>query len=363
MEAVCLYGSNNMWDISKLSYNYNSHYFLFINEFNIDLLSIPNIKCVYYILEMPLRDVKDQEVYFKAVKDRYYKHIDNFMTCYQNSNNIKYDKINKLEFNTLYNMSHIKLISANIITINEQKQYLHDLDINSRSYIFNSLYYGKVNDLVHIKLDDLNIVESDTIIGVVAMTNITAHTNSVFNNNERLKQTLSGIKQLKQRYPRLKIIFAENSKLDLYQINKIIKVCDKLILLEKDSVSVIKSADKNEGECNGLLKIINLLQNYKFKNFIKFGARYTIRDEYDLDNLDKDIPALKNMYQTYLGSPMSGTVCYSIPYNYINKYITALSNLPINVEASMYNILGKDSFNIEWLNMTGYSATGRYNLI
>ena len=218
-KAICLYGFNDNWNLTKHSYKNGMHYFIFFDKYQ--PITLTYIKGIYIITEkVPniIGEYLDQNYDKKSLelkKERYDKHIRNFTDLYQNLNNIKYDNIEIYEFNQVYS-SNIIILSSNIVKIDKKMFNLKHLPMQSRNILFSKLFNEKVCDLEYTNLSSMNIQENDIIIGIASMTNILkVNEMSIFNHNERISQLINGLKTLRNIYLNVKIIITENSDIDL----------------------------------------------------------------------------------------------------------------------------------------------------
>lgn len=196
---------------------------------------------------------------------------------------------------------------------------------------------------------------------------------SIFTHEERYKQTLEQVKSLKELDPNIHIILMEGSPLFLNELKELSKYCT-IILYCKDT-------DGNNYANHHVNKSIyevycmkNIIKQIKFNWVFKFGGRYNLHFNFNLNNLLKDKPVFKVIDAEYSFTGIESIIeciIYSLPNSYKDKYInifeTIFTDIINDSSLAIENLLCKysdDIYKIDYLDVFGRDAIeGNYNLV
>ena len=211
----------------------------------------------------------------------------------------------------------------------EKIKYLYfDNLINNNSIIYNeSLKYNIVDKINNIENIIKNNISEKNLIIITSVLNISKNklsyidTRSVFNIEDRFKQTKLTIDSIKKYIPNYFIIFSECSNLDDYpNIEKYIKDNVNIFLNFNDDQHVKKQVDsiyKGSGENKIMLKTIEYIKNNNlvFDNIFKISGRYYLNEKFNFQNYNNNFNQFTLWdynFKSYC------TLFYKIKYKYLN---------------------------------------------
>jgi hypothetical protein len=144
---------------------------------------------------------------------------------------------------------------------------------------------------------------------------------TIWSAEERLNQTISQIKSIRKYCPNSFIILSEGSILTEEQKEQIVPLADVFLndISDKKIYDAIhKSNMKGLGESYELLAGINFVisNNIKFNLFFKFGGRFSLNNNFNINNfsLDKLTFKYQNEYNCFK------TILYSIPFHKLKDF-------------------------------------------
>jgi hypothetical protein len=373
----------NKWEITKKHIQKHIDKLKLIHD-DIDIFAVTYISSIPFG-NVLIRHTKIREGYLHrdevkkinmnmCIEDCFKKHKHNYKFCYIVEANALYIKLKESRTWEEYIKNNpIYITSDN--TVNGED--ISKMNIIKRKNIFELLYDGKVTDSnVHM---NLKLNAESNIFSVSSIINIKA-SRSVFNPEERLKQTLIQLKCIREKVPNVKILFMELSDLTFRQIQKILKYADNICLFYKNDDAQFACNEyynKNAGEYYILNYICNILVDKEFRSFCKFGGRYQFSSLYEFKNCDDSL-GLKIIYPYSCSAnflPMIEPICFSVPkllFNSFTKYLPEVKKLIYNygrdMETSIYQVyidINKFPFiHKKHLNIHGYIAgSGEFNCV
>jgi mannosyltransferase OCH1-like enzyme/glycosyltransferase involved in cell wall biosynthesis len=272
-----------------------------------------------------------------------------------------------------------------ISNISENK-YDKLLDIDSKNNIIeiskNYNIIDKIKDFENIideNLKSKNLVILTSVLNCSDNPLSYYNIRSIFDVNERYKQTLKSISTIKQKIPDCEILLCECSDLDefqdleielkekvdyYYNFYKIVSVREKVI-----------SKYKGLGEANLLLESINIVENElykKYTNIFKLSGRYYLNNNFNYDIFNNDF----NQFTYWDNSTTSYcTLVYKIKYNFLielkNSLYKSLDDLNKgeSIEQCLFKYFNNNNNNnnnnskiqiINKFNVSGFLATEGY---
>ena len=342
MQSVFLYGNSNMWPITK--------------RYILDRLKILNYPNVIVCLYEPMILFNDNEYPGKILN---YIAISTPQTLQEtgsdkdNWGETKYDNIiEHLNLNVLKMridvVNNIKLLSYNFI----DKGYLWDLNLNTRIELFYNLFSDQVQEFSYFNSNNIKTNENSNIFFVPSIVNISEDNKgrSIFSSEERLNQTLKQLQSIRDKG--YTSVLLETSNLNLYQISQLLQFTDKICLFYSDLEIynlAYKDTNKNKTEIQLLRKILPHFVDKPFQRFFKFGSRYHLTRDFNIDSFSTEyisgklISKYLNVYKFDILEP----VLYSVPRLLINDFIKVCKDIFDGLELKLKIIDGKYMFALQ----------------
>jgi len=196
---------------------------------------------------------------------------------------------------------------------------------------------------------------------------------SIFTHEERFKQTLQQVKSLKELDPNIHIILMEGSGLFLNELEELSKYCT-IVLYCKDTEG---NNYANKHENKSIYEVYcmkNIIKQIKFNWIFKFGGRYDLHFNFNINNFLRDKPVFKVIDAEYSFTRTESIIeciIYSLPNSYKDKYInifdTIFKDILNDTSLAIEYLLCKysdDIHKIDYLEVFGRDAIeGKYNLV
>jgi len=331
------------------------------------------------------------------LKEKLVEYSHNCIKKFEEENNIKYDIIVFATFKDLilnfpseqgmyYSFFYSTLNRPLLITVEVMSDVyikicggnltsIYEAEYTFAQKILDILFDGKVRFPLFINDDN----EYDIVVCIPSVIKTSekifnyVNYRSIFTHEERFKQTLEQVKTLKELYPQIHIILMEGSGLYFNELKELSKYCT-IILNCKDT-------EGNDYANNNLNKSIyevycmkNIMKQIKFNWIFKFGGRYNLHFNFNINNFLKDKPVFKviNAEYTFTGvESIIECIIYSLPKSYKEKYINIFETIFMDIindsSLAIENLLCKysdDIYRIDYLDIFGRDAIeGNYNLV
>jgi len=233
-------------------------------------------------------------------------------------------------------------------------------DIELKKTLIKSLFADKV--LFNHENLILNSNKESNIILVSSMINISGMPRTIFTPEERLSQTLSTLKNVRDKIPNSIIILLEGSNISTEFMHALYKYVDHLILYSYDPEInfYVNNPNKSFGEVYKLLSVVNKLQKYDFDKIFKISGRYYLNENFNINNFTNESISGKIIGDAFF------TSLYSVPKKEFVEYKRLLelflqNNCPsIDIEHHIQyfykNI--KNVENIDVIGLEGYYTHG-----
>ena len=171
------------------------------------------------------------------------------------------------------------------------------------------------------------VIGMPSVIRVSANPMIDRTTRSLFSTEERMKQTLIQIESVRKKIPDATIILLEASVMKKKEIQKFSEVCDYIFLYDDEDTYEYchnNTANKGLGEMHVLSHLTSVLETKTFDYFIKFGARYYLMEQFNIDRFLLDVPVIhaiagSGKLQTSRG--VINSLAYCLFYCFPKKYM------------------------------------------
>ena len=279
------------------------------------------------------------------------------------------------------------LCNSDIELISKIKYLYYDNLINNYSIIYKESLKYNIKDKVnyfeeimenHICENKKNLVIITSILNISDGELSYYHIRSVFNLEERVKQTLKTIETIREKIPNSFILFLECSNLE-YNVNDI----NDIELKIKNNVDVfincyeineikrgVNSKYKGLGENLLLLKGIEYINNegLVFNNIFKISGRYYLNDDFDyhcFNNMNNQFVLWDNNFCSY------ASLFYKIKFKYLGLFHLCLMEindllkhgecLEIVLNTYFNQKMNYKNINIlDKMNVSGYLSTEGY---
>ena len=155
---------------------------------------------------------------------------------------------------------------------------------------------------------------------------------SLYSCEERFKQTLEGLKSIRNKMPHSYIILAEGSDLDPIYSRELCKYLDKYIntFSDENITKDVNSKLKGYGETTQLLNVLNKInfENMDFDKVFKISGRYSLNNNYNINNFNGENLIICNKYIPFRGDDQHpNTVLFCINKNYISNFKNSLERM------------------------------------
>ena len=196
---------------------------------------------------------------------------------------------------------------------------------------------------------------------------------SIFTHEERYKQTLEQVKSLKKIDPNIHIILMEGSALYFNELKELSKYCTVILYCKDHEGNEYANVHLNKSIYE-VYCMKNIIKQIKFNWIFKFGGRYNLHFNFNLNNFLKDKPVFKVIDAEYSFTGVESIIeciIYSLPKSYKEKYIYIFETIFIDIvnnnSLAIENLLFKysdDIYKIDYLEVFGRDAIeGNYNLV
>ena len=266
---------------------------------------------------------------------------------------------------------NIELVSSTHTSIDP----ISRLDTITRKQLFDRLFDNKVCDFHHFETNKQFIETNDStkifLIPSVIHIHPKNQNRSCFNSDDRLQQTYNQIQTIK-KHPNCVVILLELSELSLTELEKLNSVSDFICLFSQNQQAqhfAHNDPNKNKTEVFVLYEVLKQLQDFSYSHALKFGGRYWLSPQFDIDHICKDIPVFNVIpagFNCHNNINVIEPVIYSIPKKYMTKFLVSLVSMLqildkqfLDVERLLYSEFAMkiDNFlNIEYSNVCGYPA-------
>jgi glycosyltransferase involved in cell wall biosynthesis len=242
---------------------------------------------------------------------------------------------------------------------------------NRNLIIEKSLKYDiveKINDLEFIieeECNPKNLVIITSVLNICDKPLSYYDIRSVFNIEERVKQTIKTIKSLKQFIPNLEILFCECSNIDI-ETEELIKSNVNYFYNFNNNQEIKEKVDskyKGWGEAVILLEGMKYIKKYYYKNIFKISGRYYLNNLFDYQKFNNSY----NIFSLWDNSNKSlCTIFYKINMYSLEIFKEKLFNsLPFletgnSIEWIIYNFFSDHIIIFDKLNISGYLSTEGY---
>ena len=264
----------------------------------------------------------------------------------------------------------------------EKIKYLNEDNILHNNYIIynESLKYNIIDkisrfeDIIEQNISNKNLVIVTSVLNISKKSLSYYSIRSMFNIEERFKQTKKTIKTIKKYIPNYFILFCECSDLTNYDyIEKYLKNNVDVYNNyneDKEVKNNIESIYKGSGENSLMIKAIEHINdnNLIFDNVFKISARYFLNDDFkftNYNNCNNQFSLWDNNFESY------ATLFYKIKFKYLNLlnecflgFINKLKNgealeILINKYFNLY-MNYQNIIILEKHNISGYLSTEGY---
>ena len=234
--------------------------------------------------------------------------------------------------------------------------------------------HDKIKDLENII--DNNLVKSNLFI-ITSVLNCSKESlsyynvRSIFDINERYKQTLKTLSSIRQKVHNVKILFCECSDLKNYQEeeNELKNKVDYYYnFYQNENIRTkVNSKYKGLGEAHILLESLKIIQNEiidNYENIFKLSGRYYLNSNFNYDYFNNNYDQFTN-WDSNIYSYC--TLIYKIKYNSLQEFENCLK-ISLNelesgnsIEQCMYNNFSNVNVKvIDKFNVSGFLATEGY---
>jgi hypothetical protein len=177
---------------------------------------------------------------------------------------------------------------------------------------------------------------------------------SFYTGDERLDQTITQLKSIREYCPQAQIIFVEGSRLYHDQYLQLKEYADIILETTNDMViqdAIHKSKYKGLGECYLLKKGFDYVieNNIPVDLFFKIGGRISLNNQFNIENHTLNKMNFKKI--TGVDEPGYNTVLYSIPRVFLKQF----NQLQDTVIARIPSLIG-----IEYIYPSVYHAPINY---
>jgi uncharacterized protein (DUF1919 family) len=266
-----------------------------------------------------------------------------------------------------HNSNYLKIVNINLFQSNEKpNNVFHENEFSQQKFCIKKevICVPSVICILDIPLDGVE-------------------KRSVLSHQERFEQTITQLLSIKAlKRDDVTVILAECSNLPKEYMQKLSELCDYIFIYDsQESFSLCHDNFHNKGlgEIHMIRNTINVLSEYDFEHFYKFGGRYTLMKDFNLLDHKRDVPTAKIIHGPYtnimtqnglMERCVSHTVFYTLPKEYAINYARFLSVLlkqQTNYTAEHILTLFLSSlnrmYNIKMLNVTGCIATNGEHVI
>jgi len=228
---------------------------------------------------------------------------------------------------------------------------------------------NKIQDLESIieeNITNKNIVIITSVINCIDKPLSYYPKRSIFNINDRYKQTLKSIDSIKKNIKNVDILFCECSDLTDYNMmeedikNKVDYYYN--FYNNENIRNNVESEFKGLGEASILLEALNKITN-NYENIFKLSGRYYLNSDFNYEIFNNTY----NIFTTWDNSDISYcTIFYKIHIEYIEYYQNILKNMfndlknDISIESCMYKYFIENVEIINKVNVSGLLATEGY---
>jgi glycosyltransferase involved in cell wall biosynthesis len=252
-----------------------------------------------------------------------------------------------------------------------------DILFNNKNLIIEESYkYNIINKIKDLEIIiDNNLSERNLVI-ITSVINCSKnrlsyyHTRSMFNIEERYKQTIKTIESINKYIPNCDILFCEASNLLLNKdiendIKSKVKYYYNFYYDNNQNIeNAVNSEMKGLGEANILLKAIEKIieEHMNYKYIFKISGRYYLNSSFNYNfNNDKNIVRLWDNCDSAFC-----TIFYKINMNDIYFYSDFLNNSledlknGKSIEICLYKYFNKNIKILDKMNVSGFLATEGY---
>jgi hypothetical protein len=337
---------------------------------------------------------KEHQSYFNSVVHMHcISQCKRMIACYEQETGVKYDLLIFAYFNDIIwdlpttpgefvthcasyskyflsnRLNSTQIISDYCIRQNgESIRHLYDLDRTERSKLLYKLFEDKVCDLEYFTpKTETNIFLIPSVIYTSDKPFNYTKVRSVFSPRERLEQTLLQVETLHSVDNSVSVIL-EGSKIGLQDMKRLSKY-SYVVLFATDNLGSFYANvhwNKSSYEIYVLRKLYPLVDG---EWIFKFGGRYHLSGEFNVDVFQRDKPVFKviDKKYTYSNTDIIECVLYSIPKSFKQKYLdvfTKILEVTDRSGDSIENLLlehSDDFYTVEHLYIIGKDAIESFN--
>lgn len=215
--------------------------------------------------------------------------------------------------------------------------------------------------------DALNTMNHSKVVCVCSTVHVKDE-RTILSNRERFEQTLDQVKSLRQNVENVYIVMLEATHLQIDELAKLYPYVDKLYLFTQDEKAQYythEDPNKNKTEVYTMLRFLQKYPNLVCSHVCKFGGRYSLSNQFDSNQFFQYKPVFSYVLPelTWCSQPVMCSVFYSIPQDYISKYINSLVKMLeilhekfTDVERLLYQFMHDDYIDIPQIGILGYFA-------
>ena len=161
---------------------------------------------------------------------------------------------------------------------------------------------------------------------------------SVFSPDDRYSQTLNAIATIRGKCPAAKIILCDCSYIS-DAMNIALKEATDLYIQAYTNKEIhdscIQSNKKGYGELLQTKHVVNHLvnNNIRFRRLFKISGRYFLNSSFNIDKFSTEEYSFR---EPFPNSSCNSTVLYSVPYNLITHFASAIERINIEINSDAF---------------------------
>lgn len=231
--------------------------------------------------------------------------------------------------------------------------------------VYSFLFPDKIKFIDEI--DQLNTTEHSRVVCVCSTVHV-KYERTILSNRERFFETLAQVKSLRENIENVYIVVLEATQLQIDELAQLYPYVDRLYLFTRDEKAQYythEDPNKNKTEVYTMLRFLQKYNELKCSHVCKFGARYSLSNQFDSQQFFREKPVFSHVPETltWCSQPIMCSVFYSIPQDYIEKYVNSLVKMLeilhekfTDVERLLYQFMGDEYIDIPQIGILGYFA-------